>query len=105
MLRIYDVMLRAIVLMAPLIRAIKRHNPRLARQLEDAASSAALNIAEGSGNRGGTRRARYDTALGSAKESVSCLQVAQGWGYISGIPAELTACMNQVIGTLVNVTK
>jgi hypothetical protein len=33
------------------------------------------------------------------------LQVAQGWGYIPGIPAELTACMNQVVGTLVHVTK
>jgi len=38
--------------------------------------SVALNLEEGSGSCGGTRNARYRTALGSARETGACIDVA-----------------------------
>jgi four helix bundle protein len=73
MLRIHDDMLDAIATMRPMTRAIERCDPDLARQLRRAASSVALNIAEGSGSFGRVRLQRYRTALGSARETCSCL--------------------------------
>ena len=104
MLRIHDVMLDAITMMRPMVRTIERQDRDLASQLTRAASSVALNIAEGSGSFGGTRTSRYRTALGSARETLSCLQVAERFGYVEAMPAVLVAGMNHVIGTLVRVT-
>ncbi len=103
MLRIHDVMLDAITTMRPMVRAIERRDRDLASQLRRAASSVVLNLAEGSGSVGGMRTARYRTALGSAREALSCLQVAEGFGYVEAMPAALVAGMNHVIGTLVRV--
>jgi hypothetical protein len=57
-----------------------------------------------SGSFGGVRTQRYRTALGSARESVSCLRAAEAFGYIEGIPRDLRAAFDHVIGTLVRVT-
>jgi four helix bundle protein len=103
MLRIHDVMLDAISTMRPMVRAIERHDRDLASQLKRAASSVVLNLAEGSGSFGGVRTQRYRTALGSAREAMSCLLVAERFGYVEGMPAGLAASMNRVIGTLVRV--
>jgi four helix bundle protein len=105
MLRIYEVMLDSIAMMVPLIQAIRRHDRDLADQTQSAANSAALNIAEGGGSWGGVRTARYRTALGSAREAVCGLQVAERARYIEPLPAQLVANMNHVIGTLVRVTQ
>ena len=104
MLRIYDVMLDSIALVAPLVKAIERHDRDLADQTRRAANSVALNIAEGAGSAGGVRTARYRTALGSAREAVCGLQVAERARYIPSVPRELVAKMNHVIGVLVRVT-
>ena len=103
MLRIHDVMLEAIGTMRPMIGAIERRDRDLASQLRRAASSVVLNLGEGSGAFGGVRTQRYRTALGSARETMSCLLVAQRFGYIEAVPEALVAAMNQVIGTLVRV--
>jgi four helix bundle protein len=104
MLRIHDDMLDAIAAMRPMLAAIASEDIDLARQLRRAASSVALNIAEGSGSSGGVRRQRYRTALGSARETMSCLEVAERFGYVRTIPEGLRALMHRVIGTLVRVT-
>jgi hypothetical protein len=62
-----------------------------------------LNLAEGSGSFGGVRTQRYRTALGSARETVSCLLVAERFGYLEPMPDALAGAMNRVIGTLVRV--
>src|ERR1019366_9084534 len=103
MLRIHDVMLDAITTMRPMVRAIERHDRDLASQLKRAASSVVLNLAEGSGSFGGVRTQRYRTALGSARETVACLLVAERFGYVEAMPAVLVARMNRVVGTLVRV--
>ena len=75
----------------------------LARQLRRAASSVVLNIAEGSGSSGGNRTARYRTALGSARETLACLRVAEACGYVDSVPGAVLDSMNRVVGTLVRV--
>jgi four helix bundle protein len=104
MLRIYWVMLDAIEMMQPLIEKVRARNRSLAGQLDEASESVPLNIAEGSGNRGGTRRERYNTALGSARETVACLQVAERKRIIV-LPQELVAMLNHVIAVLVINTR
>jgi four helix bundle protein len=103
MLRIHDVMLEVIVTMRPVVGAVERCDRDLGSQLRRAASSV-LNVAEGSGSAGGNRLQRYRTALGSARETWACLQVAQAAGYVGSLPPSLPALMNRVIGTLVRVT-
>ncbi len=103
MLRIHDTMLEALVTMRPIASAIDRWDRDLARQLRRAASSVALNIAEGSGSFGGVRTQRYRTALGSARETLSCLRVAVACGYVEELPPMLLVEMNRVVGTLVRV--
>ena len=105
MLRIYDVMLDAIEVARPLLRAIAAHDRDLANRLTRATQSVPLNIAEGSGSSGGARMARYRTALGSARETVAAIQVAERFGYVGPIPQPFTTRVNQVIGTLVRVTQ
>ena len=103
MLRIYDDMLEVLRTLRPILVAIERRDPDLARQLRRASSSVALNLAEGSGSFGGVRTARYRTALGSARETLSCLQVADAFGYVDALPSGLHDRMNRVVGTLVRV--
>jgi four helix bundle protein len=40
-------------------------------------TSIPLNVAEGSYSQGRNRRARYYTALGSARETLACFEVAE----------------------------
>src|SRR5580704_6012261 len=103
MLKIYDEMLETVRAMRGMIAAIEKRDSDLARQLRRAASSVVLNVAEGSGSFGGMRTARYRTALGSARETLACLRVAEAFGYVETVPEAVAARMNRVIGTLVRV--
>ena len=62
-----------------------------------------LNVAEGSGSFGRVRTVRYRTALGSARETVACLRVAEAYGYVDAMPETLLDTMDRVVGTLVRV--
>lgn len=66
----------------PLVEVIRRRDRSLADQLMRAASSIALNIAEGQKSDGGNMRARFFTAAGSANETRAALRVAVGWRHI-----------------------
>jgi len=103
MLRIHDVIVEVVREVAPTARRIARHDADLARQLRKALSSAALNVAEGSNQRGARRGSHYSIALGSARESWSALLVAAAWDYIETPPPELKARFDHVIGTLYRV--
>jgi len=104
MLRIYSVMIEALVQLKPVMEAIRKRDTNLEDQLRRAATSVALNIAEGSGSRGKNRGARYATALGSARETVACLDVASALGYVGPVDEQLRAKLREVIATLVKVT-
>jgi hypothetical protein len=49
------------------------------------------------------RTVRYRTALGSARETLACLRVAESFGYVPAVPPGVLDSMNRVVGTLVRV--
>ena len=102
MLKIYDVMIEAIAELKTVLPAIESCDRDLGRQLRRAASSVALNLAEGSGSSGGTRRERYRNALGSARETGACLDVAEAFGYTT-VGGDVRDGLRQVQATLVRV--
>ncbi|MDC3957236.1 hypothetical protein [Polyangium jinanense] len=59
-----------------------------------------VNIAEGMGNHAGTKRQRYASALGSAREVLACVQVAQAMRYIGSVDGRALDRMDRVIATL-----
>src|SRR5690606_19656349 len=75
MLRVYEVVIALIALLAPIAEEIERRDVKLGRQMKDAMASVALNTAEGAGNIGGHKRQRYQSARGSAWEVKACLDV------------------------------
>ena len=85
MLRIVDVIVELIRVVAPLVDAIGRHDRALAGQLRDALNSALLNTAEASDQRGARRTNQYCIALGSARESLVALRAAEAWRFIVGV--------------------
>jgi four helix bundle protein len=103
MLSIYSDMLDVVRALRVPLGAIGRHDTDLAQQLRRAASSVVLNVAEGSGSFGRMRTARYRTALGSARETLACLEVAAAFGYVETMPAGIAQRMNRIVGTLVRV--
>src|SRR5262245_9762319 len=105
MLRIYWVCLEMVRRVRKYVEMIARFDPDLARQLKKCSTSAPLNVAEGSGNRGGRRRHAYDTALGEARETLAVLEVAVSAGYIREIDDSDRRLLNQIIGTLVNLVR
>jgi four helix bundle protein len=105
MLRIYKIVLEMIALVARIADEIEKRDPDLARQLRRALSSVALNTAEGMGNTGGHKRQRYQTALGSAREVMACLDVAKAMGYIGEIAANTLDHIDHIIATLTKLVR
>ena len=103
MLRIYPVIIEMLTELRPLIARIQRHDSDLTRQLRRCCASVALNTGEGMFSRGKNRSVRYHTALGSPREVLSCLEVAQALGYIAALDDALVARLNRIIGTLVRL--
>ena len=85
------------------VAEIEAHDRDLARQLRRASASVALNVSEGSGSHGGTRRERYRNALGSARETGACLDVAVALGYVAEVDSSLLDALDKVRATLVKV--
>jgi four helix bundle protein len=101
MLRIVDTIIHLITIVRPLAEQIGRQDPALAKQLRDALSSVALNVAEGSDQRGARRTNHYAIALGSARESLVALRAAVAWGYVPRLEPTVVDEFDKVIGTLV----
>ena len=102
MLKIYDVSLVVVARLVPLVAAIDRHDPDLARQLRKARSSMPLNIGEGSHARGSKRNLHYSYAKGSAQESIAILETTVASQHIKEAPPELVEMPRRIIGTLHN---
>ena len=105
MLRIYDVMLGALESLRGVLPQVRKHDHSLEDQLRRAATSVLLNIAEGSGSRGGNRTLRYSNALGSARECQACLRAACALGYVVSVEPALGDKLREVVATLVKVTR
>jgi four helix bundle protein len=74
--------LDAIRTVRPALPRLKEADSDLARQLRRALASSALNLGEGRRRRGQDRKYHYSVAAGSAEESVTCLRVAEAFGYL-----------------------
>jgi four helix bundle protein len=102
MLRIYQAILDAVEELQPVVRRIELRDRDLGRQLRRASCSIALNVAEGMYSRGQNRQVRYHSALGSARETLACLELAQRCCAVAP-PASLHPGLNRIIGTLVRL--
>ena len=105
MLRIYPVCLQLNRQVRPLAQRIARFDRDYARQLRRSSLSITLNVAEGSGVRGGNRRLRYETALGSARETLANLEASCAIGYLVSVPHQTRASLDHIIGTLVALVR
>ncbi len=105
MLRIYPVTLQVAADAADIATQIARKDTDLARQLRRAAASIALNTAEGSCSQGANRPARYFNALGSARETLACIEVAVAMRLIKPPEAVVVDRVNRVIATLVRLSR
>jgi four helix bundle protein len=105
-LLVKELSIDVVAALRPLVPRIRRHDRSLADQLVRAASSVALNIAEGEHSDPGNRRARFYSAAGSANETLAALRVAVAWGYFAEPEAEVAAGMlRRVIGMLWKLTR
>jgi four helix bundle protein len=105
MLQIYEVVLGVIRQLQPVMLGIERHDADLARQMRRASSSVALNVAEGAYSRGKNRPARYQTALGSMRETLACIEVAVAQRYVPRVDAQLLDAIDHVMATLFKVAR
>ena len=72
-----------IVAVRPLVEAIELRDRNLADQLRRAATSAALNVAEGNRRAGRDRAARFRIASGECAEAVAALRIAVALGCVA----------------------
>ena len=84
--------------LVPVVKAVGAQDRSLKSQLQKAASSIPLNLSEGWGLQDGSKRQRYLTALGSAREVGAIIETARRWRYISTARAsEVSQLLDQVI--------
>ncbi|MBL8621444.1 MAG: four helix bundle protein [Myxococcales bacterium] len=89
-----------IVAVRPLVAEIEPRDNNLADQLRRAATSAALNTAEGGRRDGRDRAARYRIAAGECAEAATAVQVAVDWGYIPASAAALALALADRVGAM-----
>ena len=82
-LRVYDEMIEMVRSVSRLARRVEQSDADLARQMRKASSSVPLNFCEGLYSRGRNREARLFNSMGSAKETVGCLDVSVAAEYLS----------------------
>ena len=78
-----ELALELIVSLRPVVDKIRRRSPRLARQIEDSASSVVANLGEGRRRQGRDRQQFFCISAGSADETRCHLRVALGWGWVN----------------------
>jgi four helix bundle protein len=79
-LKIYPVVLELVRRLSPLVRVLRARSSVLADQMERALISMPLNVAEGAYSRGKNRQVRFQSAAGSARETLACLETAEAMG-------------------------
>jgi len=81
MLVAYDVALDLVRALRSVVVQLRKYSPEAADQVERAASSIVLNLAEGNRRRGRDPRRFWDMAHGSAGEIRGALDLADAWGW------------------------
>ena len=106
-LRIYKDALRLVELCQPHWESLRKQgHGAAAAQLERSSLSPALNIAEGAGRYDGNGRQRFETARGSAKETIACLDVGVALGALKvEAIAEAVDCADKIAATMWRLTR
>ena len=81
-MKIYAVMLAMVKSVCALARKVRKYDPDLARQMTRASTSVLLNGVEGWHSHGGNKIARYTDSMASARETLGCLDISVGCGYL-----------------------
>ena len=105
MLRVQVLVFDILRSLAPIVRQISRHDPSLADQVRRAASSVALNLAEGVGSAGRNSKARYHNALGSLREVQAALEVAKAFEYVASINADLAQRIDSALAMIFGLVR
>jgi four helix bundle protein len=81
MLVAYEVALDLVRALRPVVAQLRQHSADAADQVERAASSVVLNLAEGYRRHGRDPKRFYVIAQGSAAEVLAALELAEAWGW------------------------
>jgi four helix bundle protein len=100
MLKVYAVILEVVRELRPVIGEVERKDPDLGRQMRRAACSVALNTSEGMYSRGRNQSARYHSAMGSMRETLSCIEVGVALGYLEAVDGGLLDRIDRIVATL-----
>ena len=100
MLRIYAVVLDWLEAVAPVVATIEGRDRNLADQLRRSSTSVCLNLAEGYGAYGGSKRNAYRIALREMREAVAALDIARRLGFEVDVDEDR---QSKIIGTLVKL--
>src|SRR5262245_53136993 len=104
MLAAYTVALDLVRALRSVVAQLRQYSPSTADQVERAATSIVLNIAEGSYRNGRDPRRFFDIARGSASELRGALDVADAWGW--RIDSEQArALLHEELGLLYGLTR
>ena len=105
MLRIYDDVLFWLRTLSPILRRIAAGDRNLHSQLKRASTAVALNLAEGMGSTGLSRRRAYRVALGEMREARAALDIAVQLGYIASLPDRDLDLMEKIVATLIKLAR
>jgi len=102
----FDVSLKMIAAVKPVIQRVATKNRALADQMMRAAASVPLNVSEGSQRSGRDRQHHYRIAAGSARELRAAMRVAQLWDYVDDSVAEsVDGILDRELAILWRLTK
>jgi four helix bundle protein len=102
----YEVALDVIRALREVVPVIRRHHPKLADQVVDAASSAAANLAEGNRRAGRDRLHFFRVSSGSTAEVRAHLRVAEAWGWVQARDIALAlALIDRELGLVWGLTR
>ena len=100
----YQVSLELVEGLRAVVERLRRHDRELGDQLRRAATSVALNLAEGQRREGGDRVRFFRIASGSAGEVRATLEVARAWGWMVD-DEQILPILDRLLGLLWGVTR
>jgi len=104
MLVAYDVALDLVRALRPVVAQLRQYSPEAANQIERAASSVVLNVAEGDRRDGRDPRRFFAMAHGSAGEIRGALDLADAWGW-QVESSKARALLDRELGLLWGLTR
>src|SRR5437899_519457 len=104
MLVAYNVALDLIRALRPVVVQLRKYSADAADQVERAASSIVLNVAEGDRRHGRDPRRYFDMAHGSASEVRGALDLADAWGWQID-SAQARVLLDRELGLLWGLTR